>query len=113
MNIDEINRKHLLRADMLYRVSFGLSSKLLKYHNGIIYLEVMFGKKWPNNYYETAMELAYSWRDKNKELAKALGCKVYIIDCRKHPYKKDLYLNTGIVSYDSKQGLLFYDDYLN
>ena len=98
---------------MLYRVSYGLSSRLVRYRNGIIYLEVMFGHKWDKSYGSTCMELANCWRKSNKELENALGCKVYIIDARKHPYKKDLYLNTGVASYDAKKGLLFSENHLN
>ncbi len=113
MNIEEMNKKHLLRSDMLYRVSFGLSSKLLAFKNGIISIEVLYGKRWKKSYKETALEMAYNWRDKNPELGQAIGCKVYIVDAHKFPYKKDLYLNTGVVSYDAKEGVLFYKNISN
>ncbi len=98
---------------MLYRVSYGLSSRLVRYRNGIIYLEVMFGRKWEKDYATTCVELANCWRNSNPELETAIGCKVYIIDARKYPYKKDLYLNTGVASYDAKKGLLFSQNHLN
>ena len=53
----------------------------------------MFTSQVDQNYDQTTEELARCWRDSNKELASALGCKVYIIDARKHNYKKDLYLH--------------------
>ncbi|MBK8736465.1 MAG: hypothetical protein IPL98_11425 [Saprospiraceae bacterium] len=46
IDIQELNRKHLLRADVVYRVNHGLCSRLVNYRNGIMYLEVMFTKKW-------------------------------------------------------------------
>lgn len=113
MNIEEINKNHLLKADMLYRVSYGLSSRLVRYRNGIIYLEVMFGNKWHKDYNDTCVEIAQCWMKSNRELEHAIGCKVYIIDARKYPYKKDLYLNSGVASYDAKKGLLFSEDHLN
>jgi hypothetical protein len=113
VNIEEINKKHLLKTDMLNRVSYGLSSRLVRFKNGIIYLEVMFGRKWHKTYTDTCMEIAECWRKSNLELEHAIGCKVYIIDARKYPYKKDLYLNSGIASYDAKKGLLFAENHLN
>lgn len=89
INIQEINRKHLLSADVVYRVNYGLCSRLVNFKNGIIYLEVMFTGKWKKSYDETTEELANCWRNTNKELAKALGCKVYIVDAREYPYKKN------------------------
>lgn len=113
INLQEINRKHLLNADVVYRVNHGLCSKLVNYKNGILYIEVMFTGKWTKNYDQTTEEIARCWRDSNKELAHAIGCKVYIIDARKHNYKKDLYLHSKVASYDAKKGILFYDSILN
>jgi len=48
MDIDKINRRHFVETDMFYRVGMGLSSKLLDYRNGILYLEVVISKKWKN-----------------------------------------------------------------
>ncbi|HRG31816.1 MAG TPA: hypothetical protein PLN76_00950 [Saprospiraceae bacterium] len=113
INIQEINRKHLLCADVVYRVNYGLCSRLVNFKNGIIYLEVMFTGKWKKSYDETTEELANCWRNTNKELAKALGCKVYIVDAREYPYKKELYLHSGVASYDAKKGILFGENILN
>ncbi len=113
INIQDLNRKHLLQSDVVYRVNHGLSSRLVNYKNGIIYLEVLFTKKWRKTYDETTEEMANNWRNANKELAKAIGCKVYIIDARTYPYKKELYLSTGVASYDAKKGILFSQDVLN
>ncbi len=113
IDVQELNRKHLLRADVVYRVNHGLCSRLVNYRNGIMYLEVMFTKKWKKDYDQTTEELAQCWRNSNRELAKAIGCKVYIIDAREYHYKKDLYLSTGVASYDAKKGMIFYDQILN
>ncbi|MDQ3142859.1 MAG: hypothetical protein M3Q56_11500 [Bacteroidota bacterium] len=113
IDIAALNRKHLLRADVVYRVNHGLCSRLVNFRNGIIYLEVMFTKKWLKNFVDTTEELAHCWRNSNKELAKAIGCKVYIIDARTYPYKKELYLHSGVASYDAKKGILFGDHILN
>ncbi len=113
LNIQEINRKHLLHSDVVYRVNHGLCSRLVNFKNGIIYLEVMFTGKWTKTYDQTTEELARCWRDSNKELSGALGCKVYIIDARKHTYKKDLYLHSKVASYDAKKGILFCEEILN
>ncbi|MBK8548916.1 MAG: hypothetical protein IPL63_16675 [Saprospiraceae bacterium] len=79
MDIQKINKRHYIATDMYYRISLGLSSKLLKYENGIIYLEITLSKKWTKNYNATAAELAYSWKSSHPELCKALGCKVLLL----------------------------------
>lgn len=113
INIKEINRKHLLKSDVVYRINHGLCSRLVNFRNGIMYLEVMFTKKWNKSYEETTEELAYCWKESNDELNKSIGCKVYIIDARKYAYKKELYLQSGVASYDAKKGMLFNSDLLN
>lgn len=113
INIKEINRKHLLKSDVVYRINHGLSSRLVNFRNGIMYLEVMFTRKWKKNYDETTEELSRCWRESNEELKKSIGCKVYIIDARQYPYKKELYLQSGVASYDAKKGILFHPDQLN
>ncbi|MCC6752613.1 MAG: hypothetical protein IT266_01375 [Saprospiraceae bacterium] len=113
IDIREINRKHLLKSDVVYRINHGLCSRLVNFRNGIMYLEVMFTNKWKKNYEETTEELALCWRKCNEELGAAIGCKVYIVDARKHPYKKELYLQSGVASYDAKKGMLFDSTHLN
>lgn len=113
MNLEEINRRHLFQTDQLYRIGFGLYSKLLDYRNGILYLEVMFDDRWMNDYNGTAYELAQCWRDNNDELKKAIGCKVFIIDARQYPYKKELYRRRIKPDYDARKGLLFRESLLN
>jgi len=113
MNIDHINRRHFTKTDMYYRVSYGVSSKLISYSRGIFELEVVIGAKWDKEYNATAYELASCWRNKNEELSKSVGCKVYIIDARTHPFKKQL-LGMGVQPlYDAKKGIIFRKKILN
>lgn len=113
MSIEEINRKHYFKTDMYYRVGYGLSSRLLAFRNGIIYLQVVIGRKWEKDYHATTLELAHCWKTEHEELKEALGCKVFIVDAQKYPYKQDL-LNLKIhVSYDTRMGMLFTSNVLN
>lgn len=107
VNIEEINKKHITKTDCLYRVGYGLKSRLLDFQNGIFYLEVVFGNRWHNNYSATVFELAHCWKDNNPELNFAQGCKVFIIDGRKSPEKLDLHQAGIRVEYDAKKGILF------
>ena len=113
MSIEEINRKHYFKADMYYRVGYGLSSRLLAFRNGIIYLQVVIGRKWNKDYHATTLELAHLWRNEHEELEHALGCKVFIIDANKYPYKQDLLKLKVQVNTDAKMGMLFTSDVLN
>lgn len=113
MNIDQINRRHFTKTDMYYRVSYGVSSKLLSYEKGIFELEVIISKKWSKDYNTTAFEMANCWRSQNKELSKSMGCKVYIIDAKEYPFKKQL-MNLGVQpQYDAKKGIIFRKKILN
>ncbi len=113
MDIEKINRKHFLGLDMYYRVGYGLSSKLIKFENGIFHLEVVIGKKWKNNYNATAAELAHAWKDSHKELSKAIAAKVFIIDCKTFNYKQFLIHSGTKPGYDAKKGIIFSKNYLN
>jgi len=113
MDIQKINRKHFVETDLYYRVSLGLSSRLIKYENGIIHLEVTLGRKWDKNYNATAAEIAHCWKSCHKELDQAIGCKVFIIDLRKSDLKPTL-IQAGInPGYDAFKGILFRKNYLN
>lgn len=113
VDIEKINKRHFLENDVYFRMEKGLSSRLIKYVNGIFHLEVMIDKKWDKNYSAAAAEMAYCWRQSNQELNLAIACKVYIIDLKKNPFKKIL-LNTEVeVNYDAKKGILFYRNHLN
>ncbi len=113
MNIDHINRRHFTKTDMYYRVSYGVSSKLISYKQGIFEIEVVIGSKWKKEYNATAYEMASCWRNKNQELSKSVGCKVYIIDARAYPFKKQL-MGMGVQPlYDAKKGIIFRKKILN
>jgi hypothetical protein len=113
MDIEKINKRHYVETDMYYRVEVGLSSKLLKYENGIFHLEVIVGRKWNRNLSAAAAEMAYTWKNSNAELTTAIGCKVYLIDTKNSPFKQ--YLVNAEISpqYDAKKGVLFYRQHLN
>ncbi|MBK6363783.1 MAG: hypothetical protein IPN49_08050 [Saprospiraceae bacterium] len=113
MDIQKINKRHYIATDMYYRISLGLSSKLLKYENGIIYLEITLSKKWTKNYNATAAELAYSWKSSHPELCKALGCKVFIIDLREDSERQFLQENGISTPYDAYKGVMFRKNYMN
>lgn len=113
MNIEEINKRHFIETDMYYRVEMGLSSRLIKYTNGIFHLEVIINRKWEKNYNAAAAEMAYAWQKSNEELFNAIGCKVYFIDLRKDPIKQMLIQSNIEVDYDAKKGVLFYRQYMN
>ena len=77
-----------METDMYYRVGYGLSSKLINFSFGVFTIEVVLSKKWSKDFNATAHELAYLWKNSHKELEKAIGCKVYIIDARTyHPLR--------------------------
>ncbi len=113
MDIQKINRRHFVETDLYYRVSMGLSSKLLRYENGIFHLEVTLGRKWDKNYNATAAEIAHSWKSNHNELAHAIGCKVFIIDLKKDPTKAVLIQSNINPGYDAFKGILFAKNYLN
>lgn len=113
MDIERINKRHFIETDMYYRVELGLSSKLLKYENGIFHLEVVVGRKWTRNLNAAAAEMAYAWRDSNDELKNSIGCKVYLLDVKNTPYKQYLINSEIQPTYDAKKGVLFYRQHLN
>jgi hypothetical protein len=113
MDIQKLNRRHFVETDLYYRVSLGLSSRLLKYENGIFHLEVTLGRKWDKNYNATAAEIAYCWKTGHPELDHAIGCKVFIIDMKAGDIKSTL-MQAGIApGYDAYKGILFRKNYLN
>ena len=113
IDIEKINKRHFLETDMYYRIEMGLSSRLIKYANGVFHLEVIIGRKWDKNYSAAAAEMAYCWKGANEELQNCIACKVYIIDLKKHPYKQILLNSEVEVDYDAKKGILFYRQHLN
>ena len=113
MDIQKINRRHFVETDLYYRVSMGLSSKLLKYNNGIFHLEVIIGRKWIKDYNATAAEIGHIWKSSNLELVNAIGCKVFIFDLRTGENKVELVKSGLCKKYDSSKGILFSKNYLN
>lgn len=113
MDIEKINRRHLVEIDLYSRISQGLSSKLMKYENGVIHLEVTIGRKWVKNHNATAAEISHIWKSGHMELIHALGCKVFIIDLKKGEKKVELVKAGKCLSYDSCKGVLFSKNYLN
>ncbi len=113
MDIEKINRRHFVETDLYYRVSMGLSSKLLKYNNGIFHLEVIIGRKWVKDYNATAAEIGNIWKSSNLELVNAIGCKVFIFDLRTGENKAELVKSGRCTKYDSSKGILFSKNYLN
>jgi hypothetical protein len=113
MDIQKINRRHFVETDLYYRVSLGLSSRLLKYDSGIFHLEVTLGRKWDKNYNATAAEIAYAWKSNHPELEHAIGAKIFIIDLR-HDENKAALIQAGITPcFDAYKGILFRKNYLN
>ena len=107
MNIDDINRKHFIKTDMFFRVGQGLSSKLLKYENGIVYIELEVRGKWKKTLDAAAWTIAHSWRKENPEFEEAIASKVYIIDSRSYEYKRTL-MHLGVKpGYDAYKGVFF------
>ncbi|MBK7787669.1 MAG: hypothetical protein IPJ54_03625 [Saprospiraceae bacterium] len=113
IDIEKINKRHFLETDMYYRVEMGLSSRLIKYNNGVFHLEVVIGRNGKKKLQRSSSEMAYCWKQTNEELTGAIACKVYIIDTNKNPYKH-LLLNSDVeVEYDARKGILFYRQHLN
>jgi len=107
MNIEEINKKHFIKTDMFFRASQGLSSKLIKYDHGIIYLELEVRNKWFKSLDSAVYTIAQSWRKEHPEFEDAVASKVYIIDSRRFNYKRTL-MHLGIKpGYDAYKGVFF------
>jgi len=113
MDLESINRRHLVETDMYYRVGMGLTSRLIDFEKGIIKLEVVINHRWKKSYNATALEMAHCWKDNNLELSSAVGCKVYIIDAGKFEYKQFL-IHRGIKpGYDAQKGIIFKKNFMN
>lgn len=107
MNIDELNKRHFINQDMYYRVGHGLSSKLMRYENGIIYLELEIRSKWTKSLNAAVSLIANSWHRENPEFSDAIACKINIIDSRRYRYKRTL-MHLGIKpGYDACKGVFF------
>ena len=107
MNIKDINRKHFIKTDMFFRVDRGLSSRLMRFEHGIIYVELEVREKWERSLDAAAWAIAHSWRKENPEFKDAVASKVYVIDSRSYEYKRTL-LHLGVKpGYDAHKGVFF------
>jgi len=113
VNLEHINRRHILQIEGDYRREHDLYSRLVTFRNGVIYLEVMFGPKWRKNYRSTAFEIAHFWKENHPEIGTALGAKVYIVDARKHLHKRNAYFNGEYIEHDGKKGVMFTPYFVN
>lgn len=113
MNIEELNRKHYLQKDMVHRISLGLGSKLLKFENETLFIELEIRHRWSKSINEAVYLIAHTWRKEHPELYKAIAAKVFIIDSKTFEYKRTL-LHLGIQpGYDAKKGVLFQRSNIN
>jgi hypothetical protein len=114
MDLKQLNRQYFLKKDMYSTVLDGLSSNLISYRNGIMYIEVVMNTKWKRSYDFTAYQVAHDWKDSFSTLKNALGCKIYIIDKRRFPTSViDDISRLSIPQYQAKKGILFRSDQLN
>ncbi len=92
---------------MFFRVGKGLSSKLLKYEHGIIYVELEVRTKWKKTIDSASWLIANSWKEENPEFQEAVAAKVYVIDSRSFDYKRTL-IHLGVKpGYDAYKGVFF------
>lgn len=114
MDIKQLNNQYFLKKDMYTSVLHGVSSSLISYQNGIMYLEVVISQKWNRSYDYTAFKMAHDWKKSFDSLQHAIGCKVFIVDKRSTgsqlPVQKLKHKNR---SYQAKKGILFRSDQLN
>ena len=113
MNLEHINRRHSQEIDMYYRSNYGISSRLVKFENLILHVEVLLSRKRMRSYAAIAAEIAYLWQQANHELSNAIGCKIYFVDGYQNPIKSELFKSHISVNYDARKGILFQRNYLN
>lgn len=97
MDIRSINKRHFSKHNFHYRLEYDLSSRLLKYENCILYIEVSIGEKWKKPPYKAALEIANNWKDIHPELNNALGAKIFILDLDKKESKSKIKYKKGIL----------------
>ncbi|MBU0706308.1 hypothetical protein KJ657_03460 [Patescibacteria group bacterium] len=68
-----LSQEHIRHADKWYRMCAGLSSDLQRYEDGILYLEIHNTERQLPSDYATALKMARSWINGNKELSDAKG----------------------------------------
>jgi len=101
MDIKRINKRHFLKHNIQYRLEYDLTSRLLKYKNCILFIEVSFGDRWPKPAYKTALEIAKNWKNIHPELKNALGAKIFITsilnDDKEHGSETKIKYKKGIL----------------
>ncbi len=97
MDIHSINKRHFLKHSFHYRLEYDLSSRLLKYENCILYIEVSIGRRWQKPPYKTALEIANNWKNIHPELNNALGAKIFISDIDKDKSNSKIKYKKGIL----------------
>lgn len=113
MNIEHINRRHSEEIDMYYRSNYGISSRLVRFENLTIHVEVLLSRKRNRSYAAIAAEIAYLWQQANHELNFAIGCKIYFVDGHLNPIKEELFKSRITTNFDARKGILFQRNYLN
>jgi len=113
MNLEQLNKEHFLERDIYNSVIQGMSSSLVDYRNGIMYINVFVGRKWKKSYTITAYEVAHQWRDNFPELNMSIGCKVFIVSVLDQPGVKSYFDMKIKSSYSAKKGILFGQNQLN
>ena len=114
MNLEDINKQYLLKKDLYDAVLTGISSKVLRYQNGIFSIRLIIGVKWKKSEALAAREAAFAWRDYIPEFKDALACKVYIVDLRKEESSiPSLSPGRSFGRYTARKGILFGSGKLN
>ena len=114
MDLKQINKHYFLKKDMYSSVLDGVSSSLISYQNGIMYLEVILTRKWKKSHEFTAFKLAHDWKKSFVMLEHAIGCKVFIVDLRESDEWSTVRSKSSKPKiYRAKKGILFQPDQLN
>ena len=97
LDINAINQRYIHTIDKLYRMHGGLSSELMAFHNGVLYIDISVDDRWPlkeKTLKGTALQIAQSWRG-NSELKHAFGYHVFI--CHRIVFEEKAYKNTEAI----------------
>jgi hypothetical protein len=71
--VSAINDYYIRNMDKFWRMYAGVSSQLLFYRDGILYIEIQNSEKNILSTFNTAVAFANRWRDYNDELKNAQG----------------------------------------
>jgi len=78
--IETINSFYIRNIDKYFRMFAGLSSRLTRYDEDVIYLEIVNNQTHLLSTYNTAVVFAYKWKNHNPELNDAKGFVVIFKD---------------------------------